>query len=474
MGLVKQFMLLIVATVVVMCASGCGGGEEYTSDGKLIIHYWEAWTGFEAKAMQEIVDAYNASQDKVHVKMLQVSELDRKLLLATAGGNPPDVSGLPSASLAPYAEKGALTPLSRAIEKAGLREEDYIASVWKMCKHRGVVWALPTTPATLAMHWNKGLYREGGIDPNYVPRSIEELEEISDRLTIVELMRNGELMKVRYPELTEEEKRAKDFRIIQAGHLPHVPGWYSVMWGYWFNGRLVENDRELAIDSDANLRALKWYMSYADKFGLHNIQKFTSSCGNFATPQDAFLSGKVAIVLQGVWMHNFIKVHGGGMEWGAAAFPCENPNVQDNVTVIESNLLIVPRGSKHAKEAFDFIRFVQRQEMLEKLNSKHVKFSPLRRVSDAFYETHPHPYIKVFEELARSKDARITPQTVIWNELRSEMNSVFERAQSKKVTPEAGLERTKERLQRKLDQVTGMWDAVKIQRVKEWQNDQSL
>ena len=43
--------------------------------------------------MQAVVDDFNRSQDRIVVKMLSVGEVERKLMLATAGGDPPDVAG---------------------------------------------------------------------------------------------------------------------------------------------------------------------------------------------------------------------------------------------------------------------------------------------------------------------------------------------------------------------------------------------
>jgi ABC-type glycerol-3-phosphate transport system substrate-binding protein len=85
--------LSILAVVAVVCLASCGGEAERTADGRLIIDYWEKWQGFEKDAMAAVVDKYNASQDKVFVRYVSQSQIDRKLLLATAGGNPPDVAG---------------------------------------------------------------------------------------------------------------------------------------------------------------------------------------------------------------------------------------------------------------------------------------------------------------------------------------------------------------------------------------------
>ena len=73
------------------------------------ITYWEKWTGFEDDAMQAVIDDFNTSQKRIFVKKVGVGEIERKLMLATAGGDPPDVAGVFTGTLTSFSEKGALT-----------------------------------------------------------------------------------------------------------------------------------------------------------------------------------------------------------------------------------------------------------------------------------------------------------------------------------------------------------------------------
>src|SRR6266567_1505832 len=89
---------------------GCARSrEEKTADGRIILQYLEKWTGFEDDAMQAVVDDYNRSQNRVFVnKLTGLGEVERKLMLATAGGDPPDIAGIWPATIPGFSEKGAL------------------------------------------------------------------------------------------------------------------------------------------------------------------------------------------------------------------------------------------------------------------------------------------------------------------------------------------------------------------------------
>lgn len=462
-------LCLLLPAAYFLLASGCvRPPNDKTPDGRTIVTYWEKWTGFEGDAMQAVVDDFNKSQDRIFVQRLPVSSIDRKVMMAAAGGNPPDVAGLWSWAVPIYAEKGALTPLNKFLEAAGVSKTNYIPVFWDICSYRGFTWALPSTPATIALHWNKKMFREAGLDPDTPPKTIDELDAMAEKLTIVEIERKGAKVRVRYPELTPEEKEAKSFEIVQLGFSPGEPGWYNQMWCYWFGGRLWDGDRKITANSPEGVEALTWFASYPKKYGLRNMQTFGATFGNFSSPQNPFLSGQIAMVIQGVWMYNFISKYSPGMEWAAAPFPPKDPVATPNVTIAECDVLVIPKGAKHVNEAFEFIRYVNTQKPMEKLCVAQRKFSALAETSEEFFEKHPNPYIGVFIDLAWSTNALYVPRITMWNEYVEEINVAFDRANTQKAEPKDALDVVQNRVQWKFDRILRRWDKVKDERIKEW------
>jgi multiple sugar transport system substrate-binding protein len=458
------------ALLLALLAGACSGpASDRTPDGRVIVQYWEKWTGFEGEAMDAVVADFNASQTNIWVERLTVSDIARKMMLATAGGNPPDVAGLWSHYVPIYAEKGALTPLDRMVEEAGMAADDYLPLMWELCRHRDFHWALPSTPASTALHWNKDMFREAGLDPEQPPRSLEELDRMAEQLTVVEVERAGRPARVRFTELTPDERASHDFTLIQLGYAPSEPGWWNSMWGYWFGGQLWDGDRRITAVTPENVQALTWYRGYADKYGLKNLQNLGSSFGNFSSPQNAFLSGKVAMVLQGVWMYNFIDKYAPRIAWGAAPFPSVDPARWPAVSIAECDVLVIPKGARHAREAFAFMRYVNSQPAMEKLCLGQRKFSPRRQVSEAFLRAHPNPYIQVFMDLAASPQVRAVPRLTVWNEYDEELRIACDRTFLGLARPEEALQEAQRRVQWKYDRVLRRWDLIKDQRLREWQ-----
>lgn len=445
--LFPKALYLCLLGLILPALLSCRKQDEYTADGRLILNYWEKWTGFEREAMERIVNDYNQSQDRVFVRFVSTSQIDRKLLLATAGGNPPDVAGFWSHSVVNYAEKGALHPLDRLMERDGLSIDDYIPSVIDSCMHRGFVWGLPSTPATVGMHYNKTLLAEAGFDGP--PRTLEEMDIYTRALN----------------------KTDASGRFIQMGFLPTDPGWWGPMFPFFFGLDIVSEDGETILsDTPEIVEVFEWFQSFVTDFGVSRVRTFEAAFrGEFASSSDSFMSGRIAMKLQGVWMANFIKTFAPDMEWGAAPFPAIREGMEP-ATVVESDILVIPRGTRHVEEAWNFIKFVQERENMEKLCLGQQKFSPLREVSDGFYEGHPNPYIRLFRELAESPNARGIPKIPVWAEFRDEMAVALDRIWVSGEDPATALRRVRTRVQPKLDRANARWEAVRAERIEEWSN----
>ncbi len=424
------------------------------------ITYWEKWTGFEGEAMDAVIDDFNAKevahakQDSsyapIEVEKVTISNVEQKLLIAIAGGNPPDLAGNYSFYVAAYADGGALTDLGPMLANAGFDRSAYIDHYMKLGDYHGKTWAVPIVPASIALLTNKRLFREAGLDPEKPPVTIEELDAYAEKLTKWEVTLPSGEKKIEtgyLPNVPDGQKR-----LIQAGFLPGEPGWWSYGRGYFFGGSLVDGPDKITAADPRNIQGFNWVASYSKNLGIGVTKRFRSGFGNFASPQNAFLSGKVAMVLQGVWMHNFIEKYAPGLQWGAASFPypAGHPELA-NTTNADADVLVIPKDSPHPEEAFEFIKYVTSQPVLEKLCLGQQKFTPLKNVSDEFWKVHPNPYIRLFRELGMSKNAFSIPQTGIWNEYNREMGNAVDLISNLTQTPEVALADVQTKMQAALD-----------------------
>jgi multiple sugar transport system substrate-binding protein len=462
---------LILGLILGVAFAGCRSRDPHTSSGRVVVTYWEKWGGFEAAAMREVVEDFNRSQERIEVRLLTISPIDVKLMLAASGGNPPDLAGVWEYNIPDLAEKGALLPLDEAMAAAGLGAEHYVTNYWELCRYRGFTWALPSTPGAVALFYNKRLFREVGLDPERPPQTLAEVEEMSRRLTRVELERGGRRVRISFDEMTEAERASGQYAIVQVGHQPNDVGGIQIgLWGYWFGAEFYDGERIKANDA-GNLAAYRWFRDGMITYGIDQLKNFAASFGQSQSAASPFLAGKAGMVVQGPWYPNFIENYAPGLEWGVTAFPAAPGVAEDGpMTVVVSDMLVIPRGAKHPREAFEFLRYTQRREVAEKLATLQRKFTALREVSPEFIALHPNPAVAFFSELVRSPNARWVPRLSIWRDYEIELSVAALNVRYLLKTPEEALAEVQERVQWRFDRVTRRWDIVGDERLAEWRD----
>ena len=455
--------------------------------GVVTVRYWEKWSGVEEAQMKEIVDDFNATVGKdkgIYVEYLSMTNVDRKTLTATAAGVPPEVAGLWQGQMAQWAGLGALEPLDEMAREHGIGPAYYKKVYWDGCMYEGKLYGLISTPSAVLLHYNKDIFRAkaeqlkaAGCDPERAPRTLEEL----DRYAVA---------------LTERDGRG---RLVSAGYIPSEPGWFRLATPLWFGGNLYdEATAKFTFTSPECVRAYEWWQGYSKRLGKDALSDFAAGFGNFSSAQNPFLAGKVAMCQQGPWMANYIQMNKPewnnpavkGLDpksaefaakmaayfalpveqrrevagWGVAPFPSVYSEklagedlIDKGVAFCDFDVLAIPRGAAHKREAFEFIAYVQRPEVMQKICSLHGKNTPLAAGPPAeWYARHPNPYIEYFERMAASPRARGTPRVAVWPEADEAMGPAIERITRMSQSPAEAMVEAQERVEPKLERFRGV------------------
>jgi multiple sugar transport system substrate-binding protein len=406
--------------------------------GPVHVTYWEKWNGFEAQAMQSVIDKFNASHPGIIVDYYATSVSDRKTIVATAGGDPPDIAGVNAQNIAPFADAEALQPLDDFIRAEGMTNEQWLARYYpvyaRICSHGGHIFAGISTPAVETLYWNRTLFREAGLDPDRPPRTLAEFNDYARKLT---------------------KHDPKTGRLTQVGFLPQDPGWWPWIFCNWFGGKFFDGHKVTLSTDPHNIAAFAWIQSFTKEYGLDDVKLFSSEFGPWASPAAPFFSGKIAMVFQGVFYDNYIHQYKPGLDYGVGPWPEAVPGVTD-FAMAEADVLTIPRGAKHAREAWEFIKYINssnpkartKEELsgAEMLDYLQVKNSPLREWSPYFTDHNLHPHIAMMRRLSASPNATCIPDLGIWWEYYREIVSAFDRVRLLDATPEQALSYAQDRL----------------------------
>jgi ABC-type glycerol-3-phosphate transport system substrate-binding protein len=268
------------------------------------IQYWEKWTGLEGQQMKEIVDEFNQTVGKdknIWVDFVSMSQIDRKTLISTAAGVPPDVAGLWDTQVLQFASMGALEPLDAYAARYGLTRDKYKHVYWDGAMYNGKLYAIPSTVWCVALLWNKEIFEEkasqiraAGLDPDRAPRTIAELDKYAAAIDTWKTI-------------------GSDKHLSLTGFIPLEPGTATNLMPYWFGSPIADpSGTKLLLTSPEVHATYDWIRGYSERLGAIKLAEFRSgfssgATGLFDTPQNPFLVGWNSMEAQGPWMSAFIE-----------------------------------------------------------------------------------------------------------------------------------------------------------------------
>lgn len=419
---------LLIVPATYLLAFGPRGKPNATT-GAVVVHYWEKWTNVEGDAIQRIVDRFNATvgaERGIFVDYNAITDVEKRMLVATAGGDPPDVAGLFDHVIPQFAEQNALLPLDELVAAHGVDTASFKPIWLDICRYRGRLYALPSTPYTIALLYNRRLFREAGLDPDRPPQTTAELLDDARKLT-----------------------RRENGRLVQIGFSvsPQMLGWWHWVWPLFFDAQPWDGKR-FRIDTPEARAAYEWIREYREWVGNADLLAFESVC-IIEGPQNPFLDERLAMVFQGPWMTNWIRTYRPALDYGVARFPSvsrERPH-----SFASADVFVIPRGAPHVREAMTFLAWMMRPENLDELCAAHGKVSAFRTPSPGFYEQHRNPHVRTFDALADSPYAFGYPAMPMWSEAWTETLAMLESVLRGTRSPEAALAAAQARLDRVVD-----------------------
>lgn len=194
----RKLLVLLLAVLMTIgfaaCNSGGGGGQPEPQDDILTeltepvtITVWNTYTYHQQDAFQEMVDSFNASQDKVTVvyEPQAYQDFDNNLLMAVRNGKGPNITNRYPSSAAAYIQEDLLVNLSKYIfnDKVGIAnfKENLVGKTYEEITQWGEdsVYVFPVIITSEVLYYNKTLFDELGLA---VPKTWEELADVSKKV----------------------------------------------------------------------------------------------------------------------------------------------------------------------------------------------------------------------------------------------------------------------------------------------------
>ncbi|MFJ9538216.1 extracellular solute-binding protein [Streptomyces sp. NPDC101225] len=274
----------IAATALVaslaLAATACGGSDSGSdkSSGPVTITWWDTSNATnEAPTYQALVKEFEAANKGIKVNYVNVpfDQAQNKFDTAAGSKGAPDVLRSEVGWTPAFAKKGYFLPLdgTEALKDQG----KFQPSLIKQAQYEGKTYGVPLVTDTLALVYNKALFKKAGITE--APKTWDELKA----------------------DAAEIDSKAKVY-----GYWGSTQAYYAQTFLYGEGTDTVDaSAKKITVNSPEAQKAYGTWLSTFKGQGLH---KADTTADAYAHIQDAFVSGKVASIIQGPWeITNFYK-----------------------------------------------------------------------------------------------------------------------------------------------------------------------
>ena len=154
------------------------------ADGPVEITFWHGMANELETALIDLVDGYNASQDRVEVVLQNQTAYESAIDKYIAGGTDsrPDIIQLPEYIVQSFAQSDTFVPMQACIDAAGFDLEPILPRVLNTYLFEGIQWAMPFNVSSPVLYFNKLMYEAAGLDPDDPPVSLDDLRAVSQQI----------------------------------------------------------------------------------------------------------------------------------------------------------------------------------------------------------------------------------------------------------------------------------------------------
>jgi multiple sugar transport system substrate-binding protein len=342
LGLVTAVLAAGCALTLAACSgpaasSGASSSSPASAGGVVNITWQTMWSGNTLTLLSQMVNEFNSTHPNIHVTESNIPSAtgDAKLLSEIAAGDPPDVFTEWNPVLGEYAGDGSIQSLAPYLtgSYAGLEKWMYpIAAAGG--EYDGTLYALPMSMNSWALYYNKSMLAAAGISTP--PTTLAQL----------------------YADQAKEWKISGN-KLEQIGFYPDYNGGFEYYGSFFGAVNCFDSTGKYSFESCPGATAEANFFNQYSSYPYSSVAAMETAYGAVAGgDDDAFVAGKEGFNMDGPWE-------------GAQNIPVTNPAMVNNFGVVpfpntvggpstfgQGNYNIIPKGSAHPQQAFEFMAWL--------------------------------------------------------------------------------------------------------------------
>ena len=309
--------------------------------GAVEIEYWQYVFESRVQAMDELIKEFEAENPDITVKQVTFPYADyqTRVVAAKAAGKGPDVVQLFYGWLDNFVAGGLVQPLSKERFPAADIEKDFFPIVSAM-KRGEDYYGLPTAVRSMALFYNKNLFKDAGLDAEKPPQTLDEMLKAAKATTKQDSAGNFQTVGMALDIARQDHNWWREILIRQFGGAP-----YS------------DDGAKVTYDSDGGRKALDFYV------GLQTGEKVGQE-GFMDEGQAAFRAGLAAMVIDGTFrLASFNTIS--NFEWGVTELPAAADGTRSNYASYFANAIGGTAEGEKLEAAEKFLAFISSEKAMK-------------------------------------------------------------------------------------------------------------
>ncbi len=326
------------------------------------------------KPIYRVISGQNASRD-------QTADPTR-FLVSVAGNSSPDVIQFDRYAVAEWAARGGFEPLDDYLARdrsAGIdapQREKFYKPTWDEAMYGGKSYGIPISVDDRVLMYNKDSFRRAGlVDANGVPTPPKTWEQTRDylrKLTIIQDNNTGQQMTLEkyfdgLPPGAPKRLNTKAYKLVNVGFIPMYGNSWLYIFGWMNGGEFMSADgRTVTLNDPKIVSALIWLKEIYDELGGYSGVK-AFEAGFQGNALDPFITGKVAMKIDGYWQINTLGQFARNVDFGTAPPPLPQATIDagtEKLSWIGGWTYSIPATAKNKEAAWELIRYLTSKDAI--------------------------------------------------------------------------------------------------------------
>lgn len=146
--------------------------------GVVQVTFWNSMVQANGQTLAAITKAFNSSQNKVHVTLVNQNSYDdtwQKYEAGLTNGQLPDAVQLEDQRTQAAIDTQSFLPVQSCMNAAKYSTSDYLSRPLNYWKVNGVQWALPFSVSAPVVYYNENAFTKAGLNPNNPPTTLADM-----------------------------------------------------------------------------------------------------------------------------------------------------------------------------------------------------------------------------------------------------------------------------------------------------------